>query len=166
MRGVSYTWPMALLTSALVVVAAGCGGASDVDRASYVARNIELLSNFPTPPGSRLASGARSEPLMSEAGGFGGSYIAGYKTYWSFSTSAGTTATDLATFYRGNLEGWRRANWGRSFATGERSVCYRASLASVCVGWLTNLDRRKGSGLPFQISINSQAYADRDTPPW
>lgn len=103
---------------------------------------------------------------MSETGGFGGVYVAGYKTYWSFATAKGTTAEDLMDFYSADLGGWRRANWGRSFATAERSVCYQGSLASICVRWLTNFDQRNRRGVPFQIAIDSQAYAHRDTPPW
>ena len=156
----------AALMLGLLTVLPACGGASDVDRNAYLARNVELLASFPTPAGSHAISSAESEPWKLEAGAFGGLYIAGYKTSWSFATEPGTTALDLGNFYRCDLEGWRRANWGRSFATSERSVCYRGSLASICVRWLTNLDRTEPSGLPFQVSIDSRAYAHRDTAPW
>jgi hypothetical protein len=74
----------------------------------------------------------------------------------------GTQASDLAAFYHSHLKGWRRANWGHSYS-GEQSVCYRGSLASICVRWLTNVDPSQQSGVPFQVAVDSEAYAHRET---
>jgi hypothetical protein len=133
-----------------------------VDRESYVSRNLELLATFPTP----RAGSTSSRPWTFGEGAFGGTYIAGYRTTRSFRAPMGTKFSDLDDFYRGDIQGWRRANWGRSFASGERSVCYWASLASICVRWLPHLDLGELGVAPFQVSVDSQAYADRDTSPW
>jgi hypothetical protein len=99
-----------------------------------------------------------SRPWTLEQHLFGGSYVAGYKTYKSFFTPKGTQASDLAAFYHGHLKGWRRANWGHSYS-GEQSVCYRGSLASICVRWLPS----QQEGVPFQVAVDSEAYTHRDT---
>jgi hypothetical protein len=123
---------LALVSVGVLVLATACGP-SDVEREPYVSRNLELLAAFPTPTGSQ-ASSTVSRPWTLSKHVFGSSsYIAGYRTFTTFRTPAGTKASDLAEFYSGDLEGWRRANWGRSFASSERSVCYRGSLASICV---------------------------------
>jgi hypothetical protein len=149
-----------LLACGLLSLNASCGP-SDVDRAAYVSRNLQLLAAFPTPPGSEGASTV-SRRWTLEKHLFGGSYVAGYKTYRSFFTPKGTQASDLAAFYHGHLRGWRRANWGHSYS-GEQSVCYRGSLASICVRWLTNVDPSQQSGVPFQVAVDSEAYAHPDT---
>jgi hypothetical protein len=105
-----------------------------------------------------------SRPWTLSEGLSGGSHIAGYKTYATFLTQRGRKSADLLRFYSGDLPGWRRANWGRSFS-GERSVCYRGSLASICARWLANVDPGEPGGVPFQVSVDSQAYAHHEGSP-
>jgi hypothetical protein len=150
--------PPRLILLALVVLAgsASCGQ-SDVDRASYVQKNLKLLPTFPTPPGSRIASIA-SRPLRNENSPFGGSYVASYTTFVTYLTPARTRASDLARFYADDVGGWRRASRGVSASSGERSVCYRGTTASICVRWSPHFDRSEMSGVPFQVSFNYGGY--------
>lgn len=127
----------------------------------------EITSSWPPSrprPGSRPVNSTVSRPRTLSEGLAGGEYIAGYKTYATFLTQRGTTSADLLKFYSADLPGWRRANWGRSFS-GERSVCYRGSLASICARWLESVDPGELGGLPFQVSVDSQAYAHHEASP-
>jgi hypothetical protein len=143
---------LALLASLLLAASAACGE-SDVDRASYVRENLELVPEFPTPPGSRVVSIA-SRPLRQRNEPFGGYYVKSYTTFVTYLTPPETRASDLAHFYREDVEGWRRSSKDVAKSSEQQTVCYRGTFASVCVRWLTNFDSNYESGVPFQVSFN------------
>jgi len=146
---------IALLFVLAVATLTGCGEHADVDRAAYVADNVRLVELFPVPPGSRPTETESKPWEVSD-----GSYIAGYETTRTFFAPARFEARDLQRFYEGDITAWRQASSGGN-AT-QRGVCYRGSLASVCVTWLLNLDPCPPR-IPFRVAVDSRAYGHPET---
>jgi hypothetical protein len=145
----------ALLSVLAVATLSGCNEHEDVDRAGYVTDNVRLLELFPVPSGSRSMETVSKPWELSD-----GSYIAGYETTRIFFAPPRFDVRDLKRFYGGDIPGWRRTSAGGG-AT-QRGVCYRGSLASVCVTWLLNLDPRPRR-IPFHVAVDSRAYGHPET---
>jgi hypothetical protein len=97
---------LALLAVVLVAAAAlfaigvvGCG--PDVDRDSYVAKNLALLNTVPAFPGARLVTVDSAPYRLTELPGAG---IAGYGTVRAYRLPAGTKARAVISFYRRALQ--------------------------------------------------------------
>jgi hypothetical protein len=77
----------------------GCG--ADVDRRSYVAKNLALLDTVPTFPGARLIAVSSSPYRASD---MPGARIAGYGTVRDYRLPAGTRPRTVISYYRRTLE--------------------------------------------------------------
>ena len=163
--------PLILVGLALIgAIVVAAEASDDVNRDSYVAANTRFLAKVPVfPGGARLR--VDSEPWRVYREPLPWSYIAGYQTTASYQTRPGTTAAEVASFFRSRLTRWRLASWGKipegwpRVLRAKKNIvnrCYARGVANVCIdlmGFLVN--GKIVTGGHFEVSVDHRKYEPR-----